>query len=64
MCRLRMGDSARGRAVRGSAVAVADWVHTFTQPLIALLLTRGGRTGYEPASDAYRALHTDLAPRA
>src|SRR6185312_8261994 len=57
-CLLRLGDVARGRAVRHarSPRVVADVALAYLQPLRVLIATRDGRHDTEAAGDAYRAL--------
>jgi hypothetical protein len=61
MCRLRIGDVSRGRVIRDGRLAITHLVRAYTQPLLVLAATRGGRREQEAAADAYRALqHTTL----
>ena len=57
-CLLRLGDVARGRAVRHarSIRVVADLLAAYARPGQVLLATRNGRRQPEEAGDAYRAL--------
>jgi hypothetical protein len=61
MCRLRLGDIARGRVIRDGHLAPADLLKAYLQPARVLVATRVGQREREAAADAFRALqHTTL----